>query len=58
MHNYIHFFFRFTLLTTAKERFQRDGLNSLDYHVTLMNNTQLFTHIVVDIGQPPPDLHN
>ena len=57
-HNYTHFFYRFILLTNAGKRFHRDGLNSLDYNVTLMNNTQLFTLIMVDIGQPPSDLTN
>ena len=50
------FFFRLNLLATAVKRFHKDGLNSLDYNVTLVNNTQLFTHIMVDIGQPPLDL--
>ena len=54
-HNNIHFvfFFRYSLLATAEKRFHRDGLNSLDYNVTWINNTSLFTHIMVDIGQPP-----
>ncbi|KAL4233725.1 Beta-1 [Mactra antiquata] len=41
------------LLKTVRKRYHRDGLNTLDYKVIKVTNTQLYTHILVDVGEPP-----
>jgi hypothetical protein len=51
----INTFFRSYLLKTVKKRYHRDGLNTLDYTLMFVNNTKLFTHVMVDIGQPPTE---
>ena len=50
--------FRQYLLKTVKKRFHRDGLNSVEYKVAFINNTKLFTHIMVDVGKPPTEVPN
>ena len=45
-------------MKTVKKRFRKDGLNSVEYKVEFINNTQLFTHIMVDVGKPPTEVPN
>ncbi|KAH3898130.1 hypothetical protein DPMN_022349 [Dreissena polymorpha] len=46
---------RLYLLKTVKDRFMKDGLNSLEYKTVFVKLTPLYTHIMVDIGEPPRD---
>ena len=50
--------FRQYLLKTVKKRFLKDGLNSVEYNVTFVNDTALFTHIMVDVGKPSTEVPN
>lgn len=43
------------LLKTVRKRFHKDGLNTLDYKVMFINNTKLFTHIMVNVGSVPKE---
>ncbi|KAH3898150.1 beta-1,4-N-acetylgalactosaminyltransferase bre-4-like isoform X2 [Dreissena polymorpha] len=46
---------RMFLLKTVKNRFMKDGLNSVQYKTVFVKLTPLFTHIMVDVGEPPKD---
>lgn len=41
-------------LKTATSRFLKDGLNNVKYKIVRTQPHRLFTHILVDVGQPPP----
>lgn len=42
----------------ATKRFRTDGLSSLTTKVVHVKLLSLFTHILVDVGQQPPDVYN
>ncbi len=44
---------RTLLLKEAHGRFMEDGLNSVKYNLTNFINYKLFSHILIDVGQPP-----
>ena len=44
---------RSLLLKEAHGRFMEDGLNSVQYNLTNFINYKLFSHILIDVGQPP-----
>ncbi len=46
--------FRAKLLYSAAKRYTWDGLSSARYNLTSITAYQLFTHIIVDVGVPPP----
>lgn len=41
------------LLKEAQGRYTNDGINSVSYRVTDILNYKLFTHILIDVGEPP-----
>lgn len=41
------------LLKEAPRRYTNDGINSVSYRVTDVLNYKLFTHILIDVGEPP-----
>ncbi len=41
------------LLNHAHNRFTVDGLNNVNYTIVESTNYKLFTHILIDVGQPP-----
>ncbi|CAF1487011.1 unnamed protein product, partial [Didymodactylos carnosus] len=43
------------LLHSAAKRYLWDGVSSVKYNVTNVTAYPLFTHILVDVGSPPPD---
>ena len=43
---------RLNLLKTGKNRFQTDGLNSLQYKVKELNLAKLYTGILVELANP------
>ena len=44
------------LLKKAKKRFAIDGLNSLNYTLKGIKKYKMFTHILIDVGEPPVEL--
>ncbi|OQV22685.1 Beta-1,4-galactosyltransferase 4 [Hypsibius exemplaris] len=42
------------LLYTALRRYKVDGLNSLEYKLSSFTEKPMYTHVIVDIGDPPP----
>ena len=42
---------RKVLLKKAKTRFQKDGLNNVNYTVKGIVKYRMFTHILIDVGQ-------
>ncbi|CAH1799029.1 unnamed protein product [Owenia fusiformis] len=45
---------RTRLLYTGTRRYRNDGLNNLEYKLSFVKEERLFTHIMVQIGEPPP----
>jgi len=45
------------LLKTVSKRYPKDGLNTLDYDVVFSKNSRLYTHIMLNVGDPPKDLN-
>jgi len=51
------FFFsirRAKLLYSAAKRFTWDGVSSVQYNLTSVVSYPLFTHLMIDVGAPPP----
>ena len=44
------------LLNKAAERLNNDGLNNCDYIVVNATNYNLFTHYLIDVGDPPDEI--
>ena len=44
---------RKTLLKQALKRMDLDGIRDVNYKLVKINNYQLFTHILIDVGDPP-----
>ncbi len=47
-------FFRAKLLYSAGKRYTWDGVSSARYNLTSAISYPLFTHLIVDVGTPPP----
>lgn len=47
---------RKVLLKKAKTRFQKDGLNNVNYTVKDIVKHRMFTHILIDVGQIRSDM--
>jgi len=45
---------RSKLLYSGPERMKFDGLNSLSYKLVFIHKHPLYTHIMVNVGEPPP----
>lgn len=35
--------------------FRKDGVNSVKYSVVFKNSTELYTHFMINVGDPPED---
>ncbi|CAF5208099.1 unnamed protein product, partial [Rotaria magnacalcarata] len=46
--------FRAKLLYSAAKRYAWDGVSSARYNLTSAIAYPLFTHLVIDVGLPPP----
>jgi hypothetical protein len=44
---------RRSLLKQAFKRIDVDGLRNVEYKLVNINNYRLFTHILIDVGDPP-----
>jgi hypothetical protein len=44
------------LLRKATKRFINDGLNSVNYTLVRIDKYKMFTHILIDVGEPPVEL--
>lgn len=44
---------RVKLLRAAKTRHNRDGVNTVEYKLVDLIHYKLFTHILIDVGEPP-----
>jgi len=42
-------------MRSTGKRFRQDGVNDVKYKLVSKNNTKLFTHLMIDIGNPPTD---
>jgi hypothetical protein len=51
---YIYVFFRAKLLYSAGKRYTWDGVSSARYNLTSAISYPLFTHLLIDVGLPPP----
>lgn len=47
---------RKALLKKADIRFQKDGLNNVNYTLKGVVKYRMFTHIMIDVGQIPPEM--
>lgn len=45
---------RAKLLYSAAKRYTWDGVSSARYNLTSVIAHPLFTHLIIDVGQPPP----
>lgn len=48
------FSFRVKLLYSAAKRYTWDGVSSARYNLTSVATYPLYTHMLVDVGVPPP----
>lgn len=40
-------------MRSTGKRFRKDGVNSVRYKLVSRNDTKLFTHFMIDVGEPP-----
>jgi hypothetical protein len=53
----ILFLFRAKLLYSAVKRYTWDGVSSAEYNLTSVIKYPLYTHLLIDVGLPPPGFY-